>query len=159
MRESESEKPIPWRIIVMKNPMAYAGTVEAKNMNAIIRHAQLVLSTRKEAMPYQRARGQDPPNVSTIFARSFYQGWSLLCRPPLGPGSSAKLNILEADFVFHQMTRLALFFVEEFAFVGEIRNKKPGKNTKCDSEGTLYEENPLPTIETSLSLKLGESKG
>lgn len=67
--------------------------------------------------------------------------------------------MLEADFVFHRMTHLALFFVEEFAFVGEIRDKKPGKNTKCDSEGTLDEENPLPTIETSLSLKLGESEG
>jgi hypothetical protein len=57
------------------------------------------------------------------------------------------------------MIHLALFFVEEFAFVGEIRDKEPGKNTKYDSKGTLDEENPLPTTETSLSLKLGESKG
>ena len=47
MRERESEKPIPWRMIVMKNPMAYAGTVEAKNMNAIVGHVQLV-SVHKE---------------------------------------------------------------------------------------------------------------
>jgi hypothetical protein len=57
------------------------------------------------------------------------------------------------------MIHLALFFVEKFAFVGEIRDKEPGKNTKYDSKGTLDEENPLPTTETSFSLKLGESKG
>jgi hypothetical protein len=65
----------------------------------------------------------------------------------------------EGDFAFHRMIHLALFFVEELAFVGEIRDEKPGKNTKYDGEGTLDEENPLPTIETSLSRKLGEAKG
>jgi len=57
------------------------------------------------------------------------------------------------------MTYLALLFVEELAFVGEIRDKQPGKNTKCDSEGALDEENPLPTIEASLTRKLSEAKG
>jgi hypothetical protein len=59
MRESESEKPIPWRMIVMKNPMAYAGTVEAKNMNAIIRHVQLVSvhTKRNKAVPKSQRTG------------------------------------------------------------------------------------------------------
>jgi len=57
------------------------------------------------------------------------------------------------------MTYLALLFVEELAFVGEIGDKKPSKNTKCDGEGALDEENPLPTIKTSPTRKLGEAIG
>lgn len=59
MRESDSEKPIPSRIIVMKNPMAYAGTVEAKNMNAIIRHIQSVSVHMKKSktMPKSQRTG------------------------------------------------------------------------------------------------------
>lgn len=68
-------------------------------------------------------------------------------------------NMLEGDFVFHRKIHLALVFIEEIALVGEIRNEKPGKNTKYDGEGTLDEENPLPTIETGLSRKLDEAKG
>jgi len=60
MRERESEKPIPLRMIVIKNPMAYAGTVEAKNMNAIVRHVQLVsVHTKKKvkSMPKSQSTG------------------------------------------------------------------------------------------------------
>ena len=129
--DMDSENPIPFKMIVMKKPTAYAGIVLAINMVAECINIEMVscLSMQKrQAAVHQMPRGGDPSCGRRTSSSSFYQEWSHLCLCQLDPKSSRILVILYLPDTKTNPTYLLLLLSNEGTFIRKVGDKKPCKH-------------------------------
>lgn len=83
--------PIDFRMIVMKNAMAYAGIVEARNMNAGCGNLGKIAGTI-DFTTHRSSREADPVGAGGLFWRLSDRPRSRLCLPQRESGSPIRFR-------------------------------------------------------------------